>query len=792
MLVSENWLRELIAPDLDTQGLAHQITMAGLEVEAIEDLKPEFSKVVVGLVESTDPHPNADKLKLTKVNIGDEVLEIVCGAANVAAGVKVPVALVGAKLPGGIKIKKAKVRGEVSFGMLCAEAELGLADDSAGLMLLADDAEVGQNMVDYLQLNDHVIEVSLTPNRGDCLSVLGLARDIAVLNEIELTVPPSKTVYALIEDTIEVKLNAGSACSRYCSRIIRDVDMTQATPIWMVERLRRVGIRSLNLIVDITNYVMLELGQPMHAFDLDKLDGHIYVRLAEQGEKITLLNEDEVELSEGTMVIADNAKAHAIAGVMGGLESSVQVDTKNILFESAFFHPDAIAGRARQYGLHTDSSHRFERGVDFELSRQAIERATSLLLEITDAKPGPINEVVNEADLPKREAITLRAARIERLLGVAFAPDVVVSILSRLGMDVVVELDADHDREWSVTPPSYRFDIEIEADLIEEIARIHGYHQIAAAEMNAVMSIRPQTETKISKRQLCQRLVDRGYQEAISYSFVAPDMQQLFSPGLSAVELVNPISADMAVMRTSIWPGLVQSAARNLARQQDRVRLFETGACYFKEPDGRREEQVIAGIVVGNTLPQQWACKSSQHDYFDVKSDVESLVESLNVSFVKGSHPALHPGQCAKIVDSEGQSIGWLGSIHPQLQQQLDIKAATLFELKLDAVLSQDIAEFAQLSRFQSNRRDIAVIVDQGISSEALLACVKNAAGSLLRQVDIFDVYQGEAIDLGRKSVAMGLTLQDFSRTLTDADIESVVVDVVSALKNQYSASLRD
>ncbi len=788
MLVSENWLRELIVADIDTEDLAHQITMAGLEVEAIEELKPEFSKVVIGLVESTDTHPNADKLKLTKVNIGDQVLDIVCGASNVAAGIKVPVALVGAKLANGMKIKKAKVRGEVSFGMLCAEAELGLAVESDGLMLLPAEAQIGQGLADYLQLNDHIIEVSLTPNRGDCLSVLGVARDIAVLNKVDLTPPPSKAVYATIEDQIDVQLNAGDACSRYCGRIVRDVDLSKPTPIWMSERLRRAGVRSLNLVVDITNYVMLELGQPMHAFDLDKLDNGIQVRFARQGEKITLLNDEEVELSIDTMVIADKAKPLAIAGVMGGLDSSVQAGTHHIFFESAFFHPDAIAGRARQYALHTDSSHRFERGVDFELARQAIERATSLLLDITEGKPGPITEVVNEHDLPQRKPISLRLRQIERLLGLNLAPDEIVNILCRLGMDVAVEQDG----EWSVTPPSYRFDIEIEADLIEEIARIHGYHHIAPVVMKGALEIKPQTETKISKRQMSQLLADRGYQEAITYSFIAPNIQALINPELSPVELVNPISADMAVMRTSLWPGLIQAASRNLARQQERVRLFESGACYFKEGAYRREQKRVAGIVSGSTLPEQWGTKTTLHDFYDVKSDLEALLSGSKARFVADGHPALHPGQSARVVAISGETIGWLGSLHPQLLQQLDIKAATVFELKLDAVLAHDIASFEPLSRFPANRRDIAVIVDQDISADALLDCARNAAGELLKQVDIFDVYQGEAIDLGRKSVAMGLTLQDFSRTLTDADIERVVADVVSALTNQFSASLRD
>ena len=789
MLISENWLRELVNPDLDTKGLAHQITMAGLEVEGIESLTPQFSNVVIGKVESTSPHPNADKLKLTKVNIGDKVLDIVCGAPNAAAGIIVPVALVGAKLPNDIEIKQAKVRGEDSHGMLCSESELGLSDESEGLMLLPDDAPIGQGISDYLKLNDNVIEVSLTPNRGDCLSLLGLARDISVLNAIELVPPPSKTVYAIVEDDIAIELNAGSRCSRYCGRVVRDVDMSLQTPVWMSERLRRAGIRSINIAADITNYVMLELGQPMHAFDLDKLDVGIQVRMAQQGEKITLLNDDEVELDAETMVIADNKQAHALAGVMGGLESSVQPDTKNIFFESAFFHPDAIAGKARQYALHTDSSHRFERGVDFELARQAIERATSLLLEISsDAKPGPIVEAVNESELPARQPVLLRASRIERMLGLSLDSDVVTDILEGLGLGV----ESTSAGEWQVTAPSYRFDIEIEADLIEEIARIHGYHKIAPQPMQAAISIRPQSETQRSKREVRQILVDRGYQEAVTYSFVAPESQQQFSPDVEPISLQNPISADMSVMRTSLWPGLAQAASYNLARQQERVRLFEIGATYLLEQDSRDEQQFIAGIVCGDVCPQQWGRKSVSHDFYDVKSDIEALVPGIRASFIANRHPALHPGQTAEILTADGSHIGWLGTLHPELQQKLDLKSTTVFELDLDSVLSQDIPNFEPLSRYPSNRRDIAVIVDQGIAASELLQCVRKSAGELLRQVEIFDIYQGEGIDLGRKSVAIGLTLQDFSRTLTDADIEGVVSDVVAALTSQYQASLRD
>ncbi len=790
MLVSENWLREFVNPDMDTQGLAHQITMAGLEVEGIENLEPQFTNVVIGKVESTSPHPNADKLKLTKVNIGDRVLDIVCGAPNAEAGIVVPVALVGATLPNDIEIKQTKVRGEESHGMLCSESELGLSDEAEGLMLLPVDAPLGEPLASYLSLYDQVIEVSLTPNRGDCLSILGLARDISVLNTIPLTAPPSKTAFAIIEDEVAVKLNAENACPRYCGRIVRDVDMSLHAPIWMTERLRRAGIRSINLAADITNYVMLELGQPMHAFDLDKLDGDVQVRMAEQGEKITLLNSEPVELRADTMVIADDKQAHAIAGVMGGLESSVQSNTQNIFFESAYFDPDALAGTARSYGLHTDSSHRFERGVDYELPRQAIERATSLLLDILpDAKPGPIVEAVNEADLPNRSAIKLRASRVERLLGLRMDNDIIVSVLEGLGLGV----EENGDGEWLVTVPSFRFDIEIEADLIEELARVHGYHQIDPQPMTSSLLLRPQTEMQRSRRELRQIMVDRGYQEAITYSFIDPESQQRFSPETTPIALQNPISADMSVMRTSLWPGLIQAASYNMARQLDRVRLFEIGAVYFSNSDGRKEQNYISGLVAGGVLPEQWGTKSPAHDYYDVKADLEALIGGASIEFRRGKHPALHPGQCAEIIALDGeQNIGWLGSLHPELQQKLDIKNTTVFELRLDFLRSHEIAKFQSLSRYPSNRRDIAVIVDQDVLASQLISCVRGAADESLKKVDIFDIYYGEGIEFGRKSVAIGLTLQGFSRTLTDADIDGVVSEVVEALAEQYQASLRD
>lgn len=787
MKFSENWLRKLVNPPLDTQGLTHQMTMAGLEVEAVEVLSPAFDRVVIGRVEKLRPHPDADKLKLTQVNVGDALLDIVCGASNVAEAATVAVARVGARLPNGVEIKQAKVRGEISNGMLCSEKELGLAEESSGLMLLAEDAPLGMPLGDYLQLHDHLIEVSLTPNRGDCLSILGLARDLAVLNQLEVKQPPAKSVYALVEDTINIDLRDGAACPRYCGRVVREVDLSRPTPVWLSECLRRAGQRSVNAVVDITNYVMLELGQPMHAFDLSKLSGGIQVRMANDGESLTLLNGETAELAADTLVIADEAKALAIAGVMGGMDSSVTAATTDIFFESAFFHPAAVAGKARQYGLHTESSHRFERGVDFNLARRAIERATSLLLDITGGKPGPVAEAVAADLLPTRPPIRLRGQRLQRMLGLTPKTNEVVNALKGLGMEV-----KNGTGEWWVTPPSYRFDIAIEADLIEEVARIYGYDRIAPQPPSGALSIRPHSEARTGKRQLSQILVNRGYHEAITYSFIDPAWQRLFSPEDDAIALTNPISADMALMRTSLWPGLVQAASRNLARQQQRIRLFETGSRYFKRAGGgSREEAVIAGIAVGAKLPEQWSVKPIEHDFFDIKGDVEALLGAVDARFTADRHNALHPGRCARIVGANDETIGWLGVLHPELQQKLDIMPATLFELRLDAISQRHVTRFQPVSRFPSIRRDIALVVDRHISAGSLLECARHAAGAWLQHIQLFDVYQGEAIDSGRKSIAMGLTLQDFSRTLTDAEIDGVIADVVTALQNNFGASLR-
>ena len=649
MKFSEQWLREWVNPDISTTDLAEQLTMAGLEVDAIEPVAPYFNNIVVGEVLSVEPHPDADRLRVCQVNTGGAgPLSIVCGAANVATGVRVPVAMVGAKLPGGINIKKSKLRGVASEGMLCSAKELGLAESAEGLLIFPADAEPGRDVRDYLLLNDVSLELGLTPNRGDCLSVAGIAREVGVINSLAPHGPEISPVAALIDEQFPVEVSVPEACPRYVARIVRDVDMTASTPVWMRERLRRSGLRSINAVVDITNYVLLELGQPMHAFDLDKLSGGIRVRMAQAGERLCLLDGQEITLDETTLVIADHEVPVAMAGIMGGAASAVSDSTRHLLLESAFFAPAAMAGRARRYGLHTDSSHRFERGVDPEMARRAMERATALLAEIASAKPGPVIEILSSAHQPQPVGIALRMTRMERVLGIYIPRPQASNILKRLGMEVKDEGDC-----WQVTPPTFRFDIRIEADLIEEIARIHGYSRLPSRRPSTPAIMRRRSETEIEVAHIRRRLVERGYQEAITYSFVDPRLQQALDPEQTPLVLANPISSDMAVMRTSLWPGLMQALLYNYNRQQDRIRLFEIGTRFRRQGQQVREEVVVAGVVMGSLIPEQWAEAERETDFFDVKKDVEALLAMTDrpqdYLFNATQHAALHPGQSAVI-----------------------------------------------------------------------------------------------------------------------------------------------
>ena len=793
MKFSEQWLREWVNPDISTTDLVEQLTMAGLEVDAVEPVAPFFSNMVVGEVLSVEPHPNADRLRVCQVNTGGaQALNIVCGAANVAVGVKVPVALVGAKLPGGISIEKSKLRGVASEGMLCSSKELGLAESSEGLMILTGDAQPGQEVRDYLLLNDVSLELGLTPNRGDCLSVAGVARDVGVINSLPVQGPEIGPVAAVIDDQFPVEVSVPEACPRYLARIVRDIDMGAPTPIWMQERLRRSGLRSINAVVDVTNYVLLELGQPMHAFDLDKLGGGIRVRMAKTKERLRLLDDQEITLDDTTLVIADHNAPVAMAGIMGGAASAIGESTKHLLLESAFFAPAAMVGRARRYGLHTDSSHRFERGVDPDLARRAMERATALLVEIAAGRPGPIVEKLSATHRPSPAAIPLRIARIGRLLGADIPRPQALNILTRLGMEVKEENDC-----WLVTPPSFRFDIRIEADLIEELARIHGYSRLPSHRPSTPAIMRRRSEARIETSRIRQRLVERGYQEAITYSFVDPRLQQLLDPEHAPLALANPISSDMAVMRTSLWPGLMQALLYNLNRQQERIRLFEIGTRFRQVGKQVREETVVAGIVAGNREPEQWAESKRDADFFDVKKDVEALLamtgrgEAYQFSAVQ--HAALHPGQAAVISGHGEREAGIMGVLHPQVYKDINIsKLPILFELMVEEINQAQLPRFREASKFPAIRRDLAIVVDEAISCAAVQRGIREAAGELLGEVRLFDLYKGKGIDSGKKSLALGLTLQDSSRTLTDGDVDLVMERVMTRLRDDFGATLRD
>ncbi|HHH36137.1 MAG TPA: phenylalanine--tRNA ligase subunit beta [Gammaproteobacteria bacterium] len=792
MKFSELWLREWVDPPLDTAGLCERLTMAGLEVEAVTPVAPEFSGVVVGRVLEVAPHPRADRLRLCRVDVGTgEPLPIVCGAANVRVDMRAPVACVGARLPDGTRIRPARLRGEESRGMLCSAAELGLAENAGGLLELPGDAEPGRDIRDYLQLDDCSIELSLTPNRSDCLGIAGVAREVGVITRCEVQAVDTAAVAPSCDARLPVDVSAPAACPRYLGRVLRGVDTAAGTPLWMRERLRRSGLRSIDPVVDVTNYVMLELGQPMHAFDLARIRGGIEVRLARPGEQLVLLDGQRIELEEDVLVIADQERPLALAGIMGGVDSGVSADTRDIFLESAFFSPDAIAGRARRYGLHTDSSHRFERGVDPRLAARAMERATALLREIVGGEPGPVMEACHEESLPRRAAIRLRGDRIRRLLGMTVPEEEVGDILRRLDCRV-----SGGDGEWQVTPPSARFDLAIEADLVEEVARVRGYDSLPTRRPLGALAIeaRPVVQARRHRAALC--LVDRGYREAVTYSFVSAELQGLFDPDTPPIVLANPISRDTAVMRTSLWPGLVQTIIHNLNRQQKRVRIFELGCKYFKQQDEIHEEFVIAGAATGKAWPEQWGLPARELDFYDVKGDIEALLQATGAGTIRFSackHPALHPGQSAALLDEEGNRRGWLGLLHPRLARELALEQKVLvFELSSNIIAGGGIPGFRELSRFPAIRRDLAVVVPETVEAQAVTDCVREAAGTRLQDLRLFDIYRGKGIESGKKSIALGLILQDPERTLTDEEADALVAGVLRLLGERLGASLRD
>ncbi len=824
MKISESWIRDWVNPQIDTAELVSLLTMAGLEVDGTEPAAPAFEGVIVAEITAVEAHPDAEKLRVCSVNDGGKVHQVVCGAPNAAAGMKVPYATVGAKLVAAdgkdFKIKKAKLRGVESSGMLCGASELGLEDIVDGLMVLPQDAAVGKDVRELLELEDTIIELDLTPNRGDCLSVLGVAREVAVLTGSELCFPTIDPVAATTEDSISVSLEAEDYCPAYAGRVVRNVNVAAETPIWMREKLRRAGLRCIDPVVDITNYVMLELGQPMHAFDLAKIEGDIVVRRAKSGESIELLDGSTVEPGTEHLYIADQSGPLALAGIMGGASSAVSGETKDILLESAFFVPHIHAGKAREHGMHTDSSHRFERGVDHARQARAIERATQLLLDITGGEPGPVRiaKASGEGEGAGKAANTIdfRASQIKRILGFDMPAEEVERIFKQLGLEPVASSDG-----WTVSVPSHRFDIAIEADLLEEIARVYGYDNLPVEPPLARMEFTLQTESTRSESELRKLLIARGYREAISYSFIDSGLHESLFGDAPAVELTNPISRDMSTMRVSLVPGLLKSAQQNTKRQQNRLKLFEVGSVFIPDDSGLRQEPRIGGLLYGLRQSESWLSKPEavqsrgktpdNFDFYDLKSDVQALLAGMGressdaIEFRALTEQSdktltddrrlldqlLHPGQAAAIF-LNNQYLGFCGAIHPVQQKNLDeITSAWVFELDLNLISQKKVPEFKELSKFPEVRRDIAVIVDRSLSVGELLRVARSSAGSDMIDARVFDQYSGEGIDPGRQSIALGLTWQNAERTLTEEEVNADLEKVVSHLGEQFNASLR-
>jgi phenylalanyl-tRNA synthetase beta chain len=780
MQFSEAWLRSLVNPALDTAQLAHAVTMAGLEVEALAPAAPPFNNVVVAEILSADKHPDADRLRVCQVDVGEaSPVTIVCGAPNAAAGLKVPCARPGATLP-GFEIKVAKVRGVESFGMLCSTKELGLEGEADGLMVLPADAPVGEDLRNWLNLNDTVFTLKLTPNRADCLSMQGLAREVGAITGAEVRLPQVQDVATRIQDTVPVQVFAREACPLYLGRVVRGINAQATTPRWMAERLERSGIRPLLAPVDITNYVLLELGQPMHAFSLSRLQGDIEVRLARTGESLQLLNGQTAELAPDMLVIADANGPLALAGIMGGQPSSVERFTVDVFLEAAFFAPTAIAGRARRLGLSTDSSHRFERGVDFGATRLAMERATALLVDICGGQAGPITAA--EAALPQRAPITLRLARLKRVAGVELDADQLVRDLTALGAGV-----ERRDDSLIVTPPSFRFDLVIEEDLIEEAVRLFGYDNIPAQPPAAPSRMLPQDETVLPDDALRQMLVGLDYQEVITYSFVDPAWETALDADAKPLPLANPISSQLSVMRTTLWGGLIETLRHNLNRQQERVRIFELGRVYASQV---AQPMKLGGLIYGDVQPEQWGAPARRVDFFDLKGDLERLFgHALDTR--PGTHPALHPGQSAELW-IDGHAIGWVGAMHPRLVQAFDLASApVLFELDSQVLARRGLPRHAALSRFPMVRRDLAFVLDTHIPAGDLLAALREAAPVQVRSIDVFDDYRGKGMTENQKSLAIRVVMQDTQRTLMDQEVEDAVQKLVSAALRQCNASLR-
>jgi len=793
MKFPESWLRTLVNPPLSSSELAHSLTMAGLEVEAIESAAPKFNRVVVAKVLSIKKHPSTDRLNVCQVNVGkainnNESLQIVCGAANIRVGVKVPCALIGAQLP-FMNIKQARVRGVESFGMLCSTKELGIDEAAEGLLLLPSDAPTGEDFRDYYELDDKLFTLKVTPNRADCLGLTGVAREVAVISSAKLNPLEIKLVKSEINDALTVHVDEPDACPLYCGRVIRNMHLEVPTPTWITRRLERSGIRTINAVVDVTNYVMLETGQPMHAFNLAKitgaLSGVVHVRYANSGEKLQLLNGENIALQSNMLLIADEVNPLALAGIMGGSESRVAQGATDLFLESAFFSPRVIAGKSLQLGINSDSAYRFERGVDFANTRSVMERATSLILDICGGHAGPITEV--KGKLPQRNPILLRKERVQRILGINLNKNKMAELLQRLQFDFSINKEIFH-----VTPPTYRFDLVIEEDLIEEIARIYGYDHIPANLPRVSLNILPEPETVHTPVQLRRIFVARDYQEVINYAFVDASWEKNLANNTTPVMLKNPISSKMDVMRSSLIGGLISNLQFNLNRKQTRVRLFEIGSCFVRKNETYAQSEKLAGLCYGNIVAEQWDLSERNVDFYDAKADIEALFWPKIISFEATPHPALHPGKSAQIYLGE-KIAGWLGELHPRWQQKADLpKSVVLFELDLDALMMRTIPTAGEIPKYPSIRRDIAVIVADSINAQSLLRGMQALNSPIISEIALFDVYRGKKMVSGKKSLAFRVLLQDTKKTLTDTEADLVITKLIKILENEFDAKLRN
>ena len=795
MKFSENWLRQHVPTKASHDELVATLTAIGLEVEEVTALGESLDGVVIAQIISAEKHPEADRLQICQVDVGNgETVQIVCGAPNARAGLKAPLAKVGAVLPGGKQIKPAKLRGIESFGMLCSAKELATDSDASGLLELPADAAAGQPIAALLGLPDASIEIKLTPNRADCFGVRGIAFDVAAASGGDVAPLAIAPVPAASDARLAIELNAGADAPRYCGRVIEGVDAAAKTPLWMAERLRRSGVRPLSLLVDVTQYVMLELGQPMHAFDRDLLVGPVGVRRARAGESLKLLDGRDAKLDEQFLLVTDAGKPVALAGVMGGFDSRVTETSRNVFLESAHFAPDAIIGRSRKLGLHTDAAHRFERGVDPELPRTAIEYATRLILDIAGGTPGPVVEAALPEHLPQPQSITLRRARVARVLGLKIADDKIERILTALGL--AVEAGADG---WQVTAPSRRFDIAIEEDLIEEIARIHGYDAIPTTLPTGASRLAAPSETQVEDATARRQLAARDYLEAINYAFVDADLLAKWGATDGAVPLANPLSAELGVMRTALLPGLIAALGRNAARQQSRVRLFELGNVFTAVADAAPlHTPRIAAVACGDAVAEQWGVAERKVGFHDLKGDLDSLAALSGARLdYRPSQPAwAHPGRSADVWrlddNGEGVRLGWIGQLHPRLQQALEIDSDVVaFELDLAPLLVRPLPRAGGQSKYPSVRRDLAFVVAESVTWAALSTSVRKAAGPALRELVLFDVYQGKGVESGCKSLAMGLILQEQSRTLTDSEVDAAIAAVTTTLQHEHDAAIR-